>query len=149
MRIAAKPRGERLFAEPAGNLEDRVGLYWTSAQSLAALAPPKERSASKAAPSKRVKSVALSPALSGALRTQVFRQHPAEHREAGREPKRRHEPRLPQAEAAAANQGAGDEGGVEVGLKLRRRPRQVLSTSRPMPRSISAPTAPASYQVCR
>ena len=56
LRIAAKPRGERLFAEPAGNLEERVALYWTSAQSLAALAPPKERSAGKPAPSKRVKS---------------------------------------------------------------------------------------------
>ena len=56
LRIAAKPRGDRLFAEPAGNLEERVGLYWTSAQSLAALAPPNERSAGKPAPSERVKS---------------------------------------------------------------------------------------------
>jgi len=39
LRAAAKPRGERLFAEPARNLEIRVALYWTSAQCLADLEP--------------------------------------------------------------------------------------------------------------
>src|SRR5262249_61420145 len=39
LRAAAKPRGERLFAEPASNLESRVALYWTSAQCLADLEP--------------------------------------------------------------------------------------------------------------
>jgi len=37
LRAAAKPRGERLFAEPARNLEARLALYWTSAQCLAHL----------------------------------------------------------------------------------------------------------------
>lgn len=41
LRAAAKPRGERLFAEPADNLEQRVTLYWRSAQALAALASDK------------------------------------------------------------------------------------------------------------
>jgi hypothetical protein len=56
LRTAAKPRGERLFAEPAGNLEERVTLYWTSAQCLAALAPAKERAAGKLVANERVKS---------------------------------------------------------------------------------------------
>jgi CHAD domain-containing protein len=56
LRAAAKPRGERLFAEPARNLGERVALYWTSAQSLAALAPAKDAPAGKQAPSERVKS---------------------------------------------------------------------------------------------
>jgi CHAD domain-containing protein len=57
LRAAAKPRGERLFAESAGNLERRVTLYWTSAQKLAALAPAKDQpAADKLAPSQRVKS---------------------------------------------------------------------------------------------
>ena len=56
LRAAAKPRGERLFAEPARNLEERVALYWTSAQCLAALAPAKDPPAGKQAPSERVKS---------------------------------------------------------------------------------------------
>jgi CHAD domain-containing protein len=56
LRTAAKPRGERLFAEPASNLEERVALYWTSAQSLAALEPVKEHPSAKQAPSGRVKS---------------------------------------------------------------------------------------------
>jgi hypothetical protein len=56
LRAAAKPRGERLFAEPASNLEERVARYWTSAQSLSALAPPTPPPAGKQAPSARVKS---------------------------------------------------------------------------------------------
>src|SRR5262245_27770837 len=39
LRAQAKPRGERLFAEPASALKDRVTLYWASAGRLAALAP--------------------------------------------------------------------------------------------------------------
>jgi hypothetical protein len=56
LRAAAKPRGERLLAEPTSNLEERVELYWTSAQGLAALAPTKVASAARQAPSHRVKS---------------------------------------------------------------------------------------------
>ncbi len=56
LRTAAKPRGERLFAEPASNLEERVTHYWTSAQCLAVLAPAKERPAGKLLANKRVKS---------------------------------------------------------------------------------------------
>ena len=56
LRAAARPRGERLFAEPARNLEERVAHYWTSAQSLAALEPAKDRPAGKQVPSARVKS---------------------------------------------------------------------------------------------
>ena len=52
LRAAARPRGERLFAEPARNLEERVALYWTSAQSLAALEPAKSP-ASRQAGAKR------------------------------------------------------------------------------------------------
>ena len=47
LRAEARPRGERLFAEPADNLEHRVRHYWSSAQTLAALAPPKEPVAAK------------------------------------------------------------------------------------------------------
>jgi hypothetical protein len=43
LRAAAKPRGERLFAEPAGGMERLVGLYWTSAQTLASLPPANEQ----------------------------------------------------------------------------------------------------------
>jgi hypothetical protein len=39
LRAAAAPRGERLFAERAEDLAERVTLYWASATSLAALAP--------------------------------------------------------------------------------------------------------------
>jgi CHAD domain-containing protein len=56
LRAAAKPRGERLFAEPTSNLEERVALYWTSAQGLAALAPAKDAPAVRQLPSDRVKS---------------------------------------------------------------------------------------------
>jgi hypothetical protein len=43
LRAAAKPRGERLFAEPADDLEQRVTRYWSSAQALAALAATQEQ----------------------------------------------------------------------------------------------------------
>jgi CHAD domain-containing protein len=56
LRAASKPRGERLFAESTRDLEERVALYWTSAQSLAALEPAKERPAGLLAPSERVRS---------------------------------------------------------------------------------------------
>src|SRR6185436_16558116 len=39
LRAQARPRGERLFAERADDLKERVALYWTSAGRLAALAP--------------------------------------------------------------------------------------------------------------
>jgi hypothetical protein len=39
LRAQAMPRGERLFAERADDLKERVTLYWTSAGRLAALAP--------------------------------------------------------------------------------------------------------------
>jgi CHAD domain-containing protein len=39
LRAEARPRGERLFAERADDLEKRVKLYWISANSLAALSP--------------------------------------------------------------------------------------------------------------
>jgi hypothetical protein len=51
LRAAAKPRGERLFAEPASNLETRVALYWASAQRLADLEPTRDPPA--ALPEKR------------------------------------------------------------------------------------------------
>jgi CHAD domain-containing protein len=56
LRAAARPRGERLLAEPTKNLEERVALYWTSAQSLAALAPANSAPAARQAPNHRVKS---------------------------------------------------------------------------------------------
>ena len=55
LRAASKPRGERLFAESTRNLEERVALYWTSAQSLAALEPAKDRPAGPPAPSAGVR----------------------------------------------------------------------------------------------
>jgi CHAD domain-containing protein len=52
LRAEARPRGERLFAERARDLEARVALYWTSARSLAALRPPKEPPATPVLPNK-------------------------------------------------------------------------------------------------
>ncbi len=46
LRAEARPRGERLLAERADDLKERVMLYWTSARRLVALAPPKELPAS-------------------------------------------------------------------------------------------------------
>jgi len=56
LRVAARPRGERLFAESGGNLEERVGLYWASAKRLAELAPEKELSGGAPERGGRVKS---------------------------------------------------------------------------------------------
>lgn len=56
LRAAAGPRGERLFAEPADNLEHRVGLYWTCAKRLAEQAPAKEASRDRPERTGRVKS---------------------------------------------------------------------------------------------
>jgi CHAD domain-containing protein len=39
LRQQAKPRGARLFAEPAGNLRECMVLYWSAARDLSALAP--------------------------------------------------------------------------------------------------------------
>lgn len=53
IRSQAHPRGERLFAEPARNLEHRVALYWTSAQELATLTPGKEKKLPKETSARR------------------------------------------------------------------------------------------------
>ena len=50
LRAQAKPRGERLFAERPDDLKERVTLYWTSASSLATLAPAKEPPAKSQGP---------------------------------------------------------------------------------------------------
>lgn len=42
LRGLAKPRGARLFAEPASDLRGRIVLYWSAARDLSAQAPPKE-----------------------------------------------------------------------------------------------------------
>ncbi len=39
LRDLAKPYGDRLFAERAGDLSDRVGCYWSAARRLSTLAP--------------------------------------------------------------------------------------------------------------
>jgi CHAD domain-containing protein len=43
LRAKAKPRGARLFAEPAPHLKERVWQYWSSARRIAALEPAKEK----------------------------------------------------------------------------------------------------------
>ncbi len=50
LRAQAKPRGERLFAERPDDLKERVTLYWTSANHLAALAPATEPPAKSQGP---------------------------------------------------------------------------------------------------
>lgn len=45
LRALAKPRGVRLFAESAGELRERMELYWAAARDLFVLAPPKEKPA--------------------------------------------------------------------------------------------------------
>lgn len=40
LRVQAKPRGARLFAETPDNLTGRIVSYWSSAEHLAALEPP-------------------------------------------------------------------------------------------------------------
>jgi hypothetical protein len=56
LRAAARPRGDRLFAEPVKNLESRMALYWRSAQCLANFAASEGRSGDLPEPSARVKS---------------------------------------------------------------------------------------------
>jgi CHAD domain-containing protein len=48
LRARAKPRGTRLFAEPAADLKQRVWQYWSSARRLAALDTPKEKTVAPA-----------------------------------------------------------------------------------------------------
>jgi CHAD domain-containing protein len=40
LRDLARPRGARLFAEPAGDLTARLAVYWSAAEHLSALNPP-------------------------------------------------------------------------------------------------------------
>ena len=53
LRAAARPRGERLFAERPEDLRAHVELYWTSAACLAALAPAEEPATKGPEPGKR------------------------------------------------------------------------------------------------
>ena len=58
LRQQAKPRGARLFAEPAGNLRECMVLYWSAARDLSALDPrakngEKARAVKKAVPDGR------------------------------------------------------------------------------------------------
>jgi CHAD domain-containing protein len=55
LRAAAKPRGDRLFAEPVSNLESRVALYWRSAQCLTNFAAGEDSPGALPKPSTRVK----------------------------------------------------------------------------------------------
>jgi CHAD domain-containing protein len=49
LRAEAKPRGVRLFAEPASNLRERMEFYWSAARDLSAISPARE-SEKKATP---------------------------------------------------------------------------------------------------
>jgi CHAD domain-containing protein len=42
LRKESRPRGARLFAEPASNMRERMEFYWSAARDLSALAPPRE-----------------------------------------------------------------------------------------------------------
>ena len=53
LRAQAKPRGDRLFAERAGDLKKRIALYWASAGHLAALPPAKEQQPAKSQGARR------------------------------------------------------------------------------------------------
>jgi CHAD domain-containing protein len=57
LRAAARPRGDRLFAEPVKNLESRVALYWRSAQCLVNFATSEGRPGALPEPSAKGKSV--------------------------------------------------------------------------------------------
>jgi len=57
LRAAARPRGDRLFAEPVKNLELRVALYWRSAQCLANFATGEGPPGALPEPSAKVKNV--------------------------------------------------------------------------------------------
>lgn len=48
LRELAKPRGARLFAEPAEELTERISRYWLAARDLNELAPPGENGSRKA-----------------------------------------------------------------------------------------------------
>jgi len=72
LRQQAKPRGARLFAEPAGNLRERMILYWSAARDLSALTPrmengEKARARSRKAVPDRRRSAAQAAASRGAL----------------------------------------------------------------------------------
>jgi CHAD domain-containing protein len=58
LRTKAKPRGARLFAEPAADLTERVWQYWSSAERMAALETPlntpKEKGAARQAGLRRL-----------------------------------------------------------------------------------------------
>ena len=54
LRAQAKPRGDRLFAERAGDLKKRIALYWASAGHLAALPPAKEQQPAKSQGARRL-----------------------------------------------------------------------------------------------
>jgi CHAD domain-containing protein len=49
LRVQARPRGARLFAETPDNLTERIMRYWSSAEHLAALAPPPDPAPAHAA----------------------------------------------------------------------------------------------------
>jgi CHAD domain len=53
LRTQAKPRGARLFAEPASSLRERVVRYWSAARDLSALAPPRQNGARARARSRK------------------------------------------------------------------------------------------------
>src|SRR5215467_3458324 len=57
LRAAARPRGDRLFAEPVKNLESRIALYWRSAQCLANCAAGEGRPDASPEPSAKLKNV--------------------------------------------------------------------------------------------
>src|SRR5215470_6285300 len=57
LRAAARPRGDRLFAEPVKNLESRIALYWRSAQCLANCAAGEARPDAPPEPSAKLKNV--------------------------------------------------------------------------------------------
>lgn len=70
LRTEAKSRGERLFAERASDLKERVKLYWTSAAELAALTPSQEPATVNGArkPASRKRSPAEAPTRSRHVR---------------------------------------------------------------------------------
>jgi hypothetical protein len=53
LRARARPRGARLFAEPAGGLAKRVGSYWRAARDAKALLSEDEAHANAKTPAKR------------------------------------------------------------------------------------------------
>jgi CHAD domain-containing protein len=53
IRETARPRGARLFAEPPGNLSERMQLYWDAARDLTRLSPAREGGAARTTGRKR------------------------------------------------------------------------------------------------